>query len=165
MEQNNQHGKSTSSMSSNTKHLIIAAAAIIVVVAIAITVPHLHKAAPVAVTPVTSTVTAAGSTIAPSKTTSQSLSSSGWVAMLNEYSGRVVIFDAACQATPYSQVQGLGAKVLLVNNSTVPHTVIAGAGSGAVIDAYHYKTITLGTSDTIDISCDNNPKAAIITVK
>jgi len=154
-------------MSSNTKHLIIAGSAVVVVIVLAIIFSNVKKPASV-VTPATSAATATTPTVAAttdSTASSPSLSSSGWQAMLDQYSGRVVIFDAACQATPYSQVQGLGTQVLLANNSDVSHTVIAGAGSGYTIGAYHYKVITIATSDVMNISCDSNQKAAIITVK
>ncbi len=150
-------------MSSNTKNLIIAAAAIVVVVAVAIIVPHLKHAAPME--PETAPATTPAATTTTTKAGSPTLTASGWTAMLSQYSGRLVVLDASCQATPYSQVQPLGGKVLLANNSNVSHVVIAGAGQGGTIAPYHYKVITMDNSSIMNISCDSNQKAASITVK
>ncbi len=165
MEQNNKKDPSTSSATNNNKHLLYAGLAIIVVIAIALIVPHLHKAAPAAM-PAAATPTVQAAAAAPSSSAATSSAfPSSWTAMLNEYSGRVVIFDSACAATPNTQVQGLGTRIALVNNSAVSHTVIFGNDTGYTIPAYHYKTVLIENSSVINISCDSVQKAASITVK
>ena len=161
MDQNNKQDSTIGNSISNNKHLLYAGLAIIVVIAIALIVPHLHKATPSDTTVPVSATTAATT---PSDTTSSS-SSASWTAMLNEYSGRVVIFDAQCSATPNNQVQGLGTRIALVNNSDVSHTVIFGDDTGYTIPAYHYKTVLIANSSVINISCDAVQKAATVTVK
>jgi hypothetical protein len=164
MEPNNTKDTSMSSTTNNNKHLLYAGLAIIVVIAIALIVPHLHKTAPTTAPVTAATTPTVQAATSPSTETSSAFPSS-WTAMLNEYSGRVVIFDAACAATPNSQVQGLGTRIALVNDSNVPHTVIFGNDTGYTIPAYHYKTVLVDNSSVINISCDGVQKAATVTGK
>jgi hypothetical protein len=163
MSQNNQN--KSQKMSSNSKYMIIAGVAIVVVIVLAIALSHGKKAAPAAaptdaaMTDTTSSDTKASSTKAADN------GQSAWDAVLAKYSGRVIVFDAACNATPTDHVQARGSTMLLANNSDVSHNIIYGATDGVTIGAHHYKTVTIRSSDVAVVSCDSNTKAATITVK
>jgi hypothetical protein len=159
MEQNNKNANKTT-LTSNTKNLIIAGIAIVVVIAAAIIIPHLKKANAPTAAPTDSMMTTTEATTPSTPKTDET----AWNAALKEYTGRVVLFQADCSASPATQTHPLGTKILLVNDSAVPHVVIAGV-AGSTIGAYHYKTFTIGTSDKLIISCDNNKDAATILVK
>jgi len=164
METNNTKDTSPSSATSNNKHLLYAGLAIIVVIAIALIVPHLHKAAPAAVPAATATPTVQAAASSSATATSAAFPSS-WTAMLSEYSGRVIIFDATCGATPTNQVQGLGTRMALVNDSNVSHTIVFGNDTGYTIPPYHYKTVLVANSSVMNVSCDGVQKAATVTGK
>ncbi len=161
MEQNNPNNTSTSS----NKSLIWAGVAILVVIALAIAIPHLKKTTSA---PSDATSTVAGDTSTTTTASGSSKASAGgssWNAVMNQYNGRTVVFGDNCSGLPTDQVQGLGTKILLVNNGNAAHTVIFGNNSGITIAAHHYKTATVDASATIVISCDANQHAATITVK
>lgn len=153
-------------MSANTKYMIFAGIAILVVIALAVAVSHMKKddndMAPVADT------TAVDGTASGTTDTSMKASDGGksaWDAMLAQYSGRLIVFGADCNATPTDHVQSLGSTVLLANNSNVDHTISVGGATGVKIGAHHYKTAKITTSNVQVVSCDANAKAATITVK
>ena len=152
----------------NKKTLIIAGAAIIVVIALAIILPHLKKTveAPT-ITPGAETVVPGTTSATPTKssTGSTSATTAAYNAELKAYEGKSIVFGSDCTALPNDQVQALGTKILLVNNSNVSHTIIFGNNSGVTIPGYHYKTAIVANSDVIVVSCDANQKAATVTVK
>ncbi len=166
--QHNNNNNNNSGSTNNNKYLIIAGIAIIVVIALAIIIPHLKKS---------SSVDEGGSSTVPGQTqtsattnptvssTSGSAGDDAWKAALGAYKGRTILFGDDCTALPSDQIQALGTKVLLINNGTMPHTIIFGANSGVTIGAKHYKTAIVGGNGTIVVSCDANQKAATITVK
>ncbi len=152
----------------NKKTLIIAGVAIIVVIALAIILPHLKKPAEAP------TVTPGAETVVPGTTpatttkkssTSASAASAAYNAEVKAYQGKSIVFGADCTTLPSDQVQALGTKVLLVNNSNVSHTIIFGNNSGVTIPGYHYKTALVSSSGVTVVSCDANQKAATVTVK
>jgi hypothetical protein len=160
MSQNNQNN---SSMSSNTKYMIIAGVAILVVIALAIGVSSMKKEAPA---PTTDTTAVDTSTATPTATDANDVGGeTSWDAKLAEYSGRLIVFGADCSATPTDHVQAIGSTVLLANNSNVDHTISVGGASAVRVGARHYKTVKIATSNVQVVSCDANAKAATITVK
>lgn len=163
MQQNNNNNNNSGS-TNNNKYLIIAGIAIIVVIALAIIIPHLKKSSPADVGG-SSDVPATQTSTTTKPTVSDSSSNGAWEAALQEYNGRSIVFGTDCKGLPDDQVQALGTKVLLVNNSNIPHTIIFGANSGITIGAKHYKTAVVAGNGTVVVSCDANQKAATITVK
>jgi hypothetical protein len=159
----NNNGNTTwASLSSNTKHLIIAGIAIVIVIALAIIIPHIKKANAPATAPAVTPVTMVPASTA-TTATADSAKETAWQAMLDQYTGKLILFTANCTAVPATQTHTVGTKILLVNDSSVPHSVFVGS-NGYTIGAYHYKTTVLETSDNLIVSCDKNQNAATITV-
>jgi heme/copper-type cytochrome/quinol oxidase subunit 2 len=163
----NNNKPNNSGNNNNNKYLVIAGIAIIVIIALAIIIPHLKKTSSV---DVGGSSTVPGAAVQTPATTKPSVSSgsagdAAWKATLGEYKGRSIVFGSDCTALPNDQVQALGTKVLLVNNSDIQHTIIFGNGTGITIGAKHYKTALVSGNGTIVVSCDANQKAATVTVK
>jgi hypothetical protein len=96
---------------------------------------------------------------------SAAASAAAYNAVVQEYNGREIVFGANCEALPNGQIQPLGGKILLVNNSSVPHTIIFGNSSGVTVDAYHYRTAIVANSGVNIVSCDGVQKAATVSTK
>ena len=148
-------------MKQNNKNLLYAGIAIIVVIAIALVVPHLHKASPAASAPVATTTQSAQ--VSP-VTVGTNPAIASWDGMFKKYDGHLVVFAADCTATPIVQTQSKDANILLMNNSNVPHTITIGTVSYN-IGAYHYKNIVMTQTGTNTLTCDARGDAANINVK
>lgn len=161
MEQNNNTNGNNPKLTSNTNYWVIAVIAIIVVVALAVAIPHLkHSTTPA---PDTSTAMIDTGTQTPA-VSGTSMAMTDWNNMFQKYAGKLVVFGSDCIATPNSQILDKGTTILLMNNSTVPHTISVGNDKYA-LGALHYKTVTLGTTGTVGISCDAHTGVASIIVR
>jgi hypothetical protein len=150
-------------MEKNKRYLLIAGIAIVAVIAIAVAIPHFKNSNTAVAPETTATVVDTPAKAATTKSTDGG--AAAWNSIMAQYSGRLIVFGANCEATPNDHVQALGSTVLLVNNSDVDHTVAVGSASGVKIGARHYKTAKITASSIQVVSCDANQKAATITVK
>ncbi|MDB5188980.1 MAG: hypothetical protein JWM92_578 [Candidatus Nomurabacteria bacterium] len=146
----------------NNKHLLYAGLAIIVVIILALAMPYFKKTA---VAPTTDTVTTPVPVAAkPVHTATPSAAMMAWNATLKKYANQSVTFAADCTATPITQALKAGTTVLLVDNSTVSHTITI-SGRSYPMAGLHYRPIVLTGKGTTIINCDNKPNVANIGVE
>jgi plastocyanin len=147
----------------NNKHLLYAGLAIIVVIILALAMPYFKKTA---VAPTTDTVVTTAAPVAakPVRAAAPSAAMMAWNATLQKYAHQSVTFAADCTATPITQALKAGTTVLLVDNSTVSHTITIN-GQSYPMAGLHYRPIVLTGKGTTIINCDNKPNVANIGVE
>ena len=87
--------------------------------------------------------------------------------LVNQYEGRRIQFDAACQMNPASITFKKGTTVMFDNRSAAVKTIVMG-GQTYVFPAYGYKLLTLSSQvvpATLTLSCDSVPNIGSILLQ
>ncbi len=82
---------------------------------------------------------------------------------IRSYGGKAVLIGAGCKATPLTQVQTVGTRILIANNAPA-QVKIEVPGRTQILDGYHYFTYSLKTAGDVQVTCNGTP-AALISVK